>query len=1266
MATDRVGIEIEVLGYDEALNQMKSLERSYKGLGGRKQVLKVQAEVEDLKLHKRAKQSQKVKLEADISDVEKKINTMRQRIRRLEKAKIRFNLDKSGIAKVDQRIASLKTKISDLSATRTGLKEEFSATNAEIRATTAQINRLNASLRNAGMARKSLKQIFNSMSSSISHAGMALQSAGNALTRFTSPFKTLMRGSLYAGGFAMLNMATQGISNATKRYDILKTYVPIMEALGNKTSEAEKSIERLNDAVIGIPTGLDEIVEEQKLLTMATRDMTRATDLAIASNNAWVASGADDSRVTMAKKELQTLAQTGKLNERQWMTMQKGMSVTWGEIEKRMRETGKIQGSLLEALKSGKISADEFMDALTWEGLHGKTKAVRDEIAHTYAAVTSNIQNAFSRLGYNVLSTLDTVLKAATGKDTIDTLIGLTKGIDRMSEGIQNWIKSNPDVILNFMDALKSFDWAGLGKGIADGVKAMMQFTTVLMRFPGARLLGWLMTFGSVFGSVFTILGGMLKGSRHPLAGIATLFVGLGRLVGSTGLAGLGAKLGKAGSWLKGILTFKAATDTAEEAAKAAATKSISLKNHFKNIAKGLSGIGAVAGGVLIIGGTVFATVKMIKSIVKDLGTISTDIGEIDPGAMKALGKWMVNVGGVFATLGVIAGAAMRTPLGMGIVAGIEAGLLAIGTIITTITGFAWINSKLVSGTLKNFVNAVKSVKKIVDGINDLSGIEIKKDGIKDAIAAISEIAPLLKLSYKDEYGRNVTVSASSIKKAKKVFGNMSGIIQSIKTTASNLKELADVDVSGARENVSNIVSDLSEIYETLQTSFDVDTKKDVKGTGRANELISNMSSIIGQIKSTVENLKALAESEIDFKGAQAAADSIVTNMHELYNKIVNAFSPEQSSNKRGNGLTKASITGQTTTGGKITKGQVNNASNMQSMISSISQTLSQLRGIYDTLAGDNGLQNVDTAALDTAAANAETVIEKIKGIAGKLQGMNTESLDANFDNVKSAVAKIRNIVYTFNGLGNGALASMDSAVFTAINNLKAMISQLGSALNSSAIADLQAQVDAFKAAVDGIFEALNSALSNVQVTVKIKGKVVGHKALISAIRMANNAIRNAVSRIKTSYTKNVTVRINPSVSVGSIPTPNIPGLLPHTGGYVGNNRLLYRAKGGEIGFMKPKGTDTVPAMLTPGEYVHNRNAVRFFGVEFMRRINNLDIAGAMRELSARAGMRQSGVRSTTINNNITNNNNPTINQNITTSNPNFAFKRSSRYVAAL
>jgi len=46
-----------------------------------------------------------------------------------------------------------------------------------------------------------------------------------------------------------------------------------------------------------------------------------------------------------------------------------------------------------------------------------------------------------------------------------------------------------------------------------------------------------------------------------------------------------------------------------------------------------------------------------------------------------------------------------------------------------------------------------------------------------------------------------------------------------------------------------------------------------------------------------------------------------------------------------------------------------------------------------------------------------------------------------------------------------------------------------------------------------------------------------------------------------------------------------------------------YMAEGGRL--MKPMGTDTVPAMLTPGEFVIKKSSVNSYGVENLKSINN-------------------------------------------------------------
>jgi hypothetical protein len=55
-------------------------------------------------------------------------------------------------------------------------------------------------------------------------------------------------------------------------------------------------------------------------------------------------------------------------------------------------------------------------------------------------------------------------------------------------------------------------------------------------------------------------------------------------------------------------------------------------------------------------------------------------------------------------------------------------------------------------------------------------------------------------------------------------------------------------------------------------------------------------------------------------------------------------------------------------------------------------------------------------------------------------------------------------------------------------------------------------------------------------------------------------------------------------------------------------------AEGGMVyaagGTFVPKGTDTVPAMLTPGEFVVNRGAVSSLGINAMKQINNGQLPG--------------------------------------------------------
>lgn len=73
-----------------------------------------------------------------------------------------------------------------------------------------------------------------------------------------------------------------------------------------------------------------------------------------------------------------------------------------------------------------------------------------------------------------------------------------------------------------------------------------------------------------------------------------------------------------------------------------------------------------------------------------------------------------------------------------------------------------------------------------------------------------------------------------------------------------------------------------------------------------------------------------------------------------------------------------------------------------------------------------------------------------------------------------------------------------------------------------------------------------------------------------------------------------------PPLPSGPPPLPSGPPKLPKRY-YLGG--VVYRADGGSI--FKPRGTDTVPAMLTPGEFVIRKSAVDKIGVSNLAAINN-------------------------------------------------------------
>ena len=149
-------------------------------------------------------------------------------------------------------------------------------------------------------------------------------------------------------------------------------------------------------------------------------------------------------------------------------------------------------------------------------------------------------------------------------------------------------------------------------------------------------------------------------------------------------------------------------------------------------------------------------------------------------------------------------------------------------------------------------------------------------------------------------------------------------------------------------------------------------------------------------------------------------------------------------------------------------------------------------------------------------------------------------------------------------------------------------------------------------AKVDGTkdINSFNKAANKAQ---GLSSKSVKYTAKVSGTA-DTNAGAAAGERFQSLYNKTVTYTTK-------YKTEGSPGKPPSTGGFITTGGVLYRAKGGSAewpGYPK-KGTDRIRAYLTPGEYVQNRKAVQYFGIDFMRHINHRDLSGALQSFGSAA-----------------------------------------------
>lgn len=1035
--------------------------------------------------------------------------------------------------------------------------------------------------------RAKLMEAYNKWSGMSSRVGSSLITLGNTLQTITSPFDSVLRGAAYGIGYGALNKFAEGLTSGFQRYDILHTFPKRMAVMGQASeTKAKEAIGELKESVMGLPTGLDEMVDLQQRFVIASDDFNKSTKLAIAANNAFLAGGANALQREQGTRQLTDYLSAGELQESEWQSLFKSSNVMITAIAKDMGY--KSTKAFKSELKKNQIDPEDFFKSLEKVGSKGGVLyEAAQKSQHTFDAIANNVKNVLSDNMNQLIETFDELFQTTTGGDVIDNLMGFRDAINGMGEGVRNWIKANPDKIMDFYNRIKNFDWQGLGAGFLESTTKFLDLASKVIGFFGgkdASALGRAIVRINLIGKALTLGGGLLKGFSWAfgLAGVLKTMRAIGKVEDAGKVVKTAEEITKAGTVVSKIPM--AWQDVANKAVVVAA-------------------IPAVAGAMLL-------AAKALQEF---------DKVNLSWGLVGKVGAGMAAIAAFIGEAAFIGSALASNPLGWITTAGAAVG----GTAIAAAAGDMILVAKALNGIATAKIPDGKQIsrvtKAVVTAIDALKNLELPNLG------------------------------ADAGERTK----NLGGVFEGIGSVANTLFNLSELDltkdkIKNAKKKVKAVKKEMVKLKQEIAEAFGSEIV--------SSELIQGGNSRKGQKKTTVK--RQVADKEALKEGVEQTSyiDQYLTNITTFVDKMTE-FSDKMKDIKKIADKFKDKD-GDKTGWEVLTQEVVGMVQQMGDIMGSIDDiTREKLSGSGDI---STNVENVkkSISSLIKAMRDIRTLINENAGA-----GMSGEQIGKYIDGLLSGISGGMDKVYN--------LSAQSETFRIAAKDVKSAIKSLQS------IETVEIDFGAFESTVTTATKMLKNAAKKIgKAWDKLKSTTdkIQNISKIIFVAVHINGVDSAVAQMNSAAARLNTARANLNAAMnggggsgggggGGNTVYSSKGLFDHTGGYIdGRGRAIYRASGGDIPLFKRRGSDTVPAMLTPGEYVNRRAAVAHFGAGFFERLNHLDLEGALRSISTRASRFAGGNTY-----NITNKtNNARVVQHIHTHDTNYAFKRANRFVEAL
>lgn len=1140
-----------------------------------------------------------------------------------------------------------------------------------------------------------LMSVFNTLGNAFSFSADLSMSVGHAFTSmadlFQSNFVDVAERTLT---YMFTHTMVANFDSVVKRADILNTFQDYMSLAGVSDVEAQAALNRVDLSIRGLPIGLDEAAQRLRRYQMFLGDTQRATDITIGIQKAITAGGASQSMKTMAYMQIDRLLSAGQLNNsRQWLALINGLGVSIRFLSQEMGLGEMSAKDFAAGLLDGSISTDEFLDAVARLATNEDLDKALEIYKSTFESWLSNIQFAAVRGMTNVVGAIDEALEYLTGETIVGHMENFRNSMNTAFSGIAEFIKDDPAKFREITVSLQ--DLLGVFRGVNVG-----EFGTMVIENL-ARTMDVIRSF----------LQGLGMGRLTAFTAFATTIAGpVGKIITTVG------------SGLPMLLSiFERFKRFNFEAFIEALTKQINL---FVGVMTRLldlipdSWISNLMAFALVWGkplGAVFHGLASGLGLLVNMALKGTNLATFIPHLAMSFQVLGGALSGVLPVIGIAVGALAGL---MALIRSEEKRKEEMRLRISERLGLEGLDQEIgelsskldiARNSIEEYENSLIKIDETSDHVKNLSDELLRLDSLKvktpehleEMQAIIYELNALM-----PQWNIGLDSNTESLDaNSRAVLENADALLEAYKK--ENYAELmnerfqaridAQMNVFSAhrtRARTSGLILDLEAEQQKIRNEYEQ------KVRNRDREVISySLGSRTGEAigfdrwvadfkpeyEENEESIKALRDR---FNGDEK------TNLDEAYQVL-----SDEAWNARWIASEYAKLSGKTVD--EIINDSDEIGENAQALeeykerlLSNIEAADSAIRGMFD------GLDKFSYAEYKKenrrGAWDLKTVQEEYtKAITDYIDALQllTELGEGNLDDegIRAAILRVldlgdeatialaeawknfklnpddENAKQAFQGFVDSLFTFENRAdvAATLSGSLKTLLESEDLNLGEVIFSEDQKEKSQESAGeyIDGISEELEEKTETLKQSAEtlgndgLSGFATGVEGAIPAAVAAVDALMSAVQGVLSlrgqtiaSLANNIGAMVARALQIsGRMPIPAVK-----------------RASGGAIAAVdfSPVGTDVVPAILTPGEYVHNTRAVQTFGKAFMEKVNSLNISGAFQELMHRfptvgGSVVQNDQRSYS-------DSHDTVNQTIYTSNPDYAYRLSDRSLRRL